>query len=469
MRARLLSATIAAALCVGTTGAQESAPDTPSARTLSRWLVVFNAPDREGRQVFFQERWAYRPNQTFYEELREQTGGFELLRVEESTSTRTIAIAKHVDSDAVARITFEIEPAEPYRIVRFAAQTIPRPADLPIARLSETELVAMLRASLDRWTAADRFAGAVLVARHGTPIFTAAYGLADRERRVVNTIETRFKNGSMNKMFTAAATMMLVRAGKLELAAPVGKYLTDYPNTNVAANVTIHQLLTHTGGTGDIFGPEFSARRLYLRTPGDYVTLFGKRDLLFEPGSQWMYSNYGFALLGAIIERASGQTYYDYVHDRVFMPAGMTSTGSEPEDQVLPNTAIGYMKRDGRWQPNTSTLPYRGMSAGGGYTTVGDLARFATALTSHRLFNAQDTDLLTTGKVPSGGGKYAYGFVDTMIGGVRAFGHSGGAPGQSGDLIILPDSGYVVAVLSNMDPPAAPRVSNFVAARLPVR
>jgi D-alanyl-D-alanine carboxypeptidase len=460
-----------ATLGVATLAAQTQAVDTASGRELSRWLAVFNGLDREARQAFYRERWAYRPNQAFYEDLREQTGGFEVLRVEESTAARTVAIAKQVDSDAVSRITFEIEPAEPYRIVRFAAPTIPRPADLPIARVSEAELVTMLRASLDRWAAADRFAGAVLVARNGTPVFTAAYGLADRERSVANTVETRFKNGSMNKMFTAAATLLLVREGRLALEDTLGKHLTDYPNKAVASTVTIHQLLTHTGGTGDIFGPEFTAHRLELRTPQDYVTLLGKRDVLFEPGSQWMYSNYGFALLGAIIEKVSGRSYYDFVHDRIFAPAGMSATGSEPEDQVLPNTAIGYMRRGGTngWQPNTATLAHRGMSAGGGYTTVGDLLRFATALTNHRLLDAKFTAMLTTGKVATPGGKYAYGFVETASGGVRTFGHSGGAPGQSGDLIVLPESGYVVAVLSNIDPPAAPRVSNYIAARLPLK
>jgi CubicO group peptidase (beta-lactamase class C family) len=146
----------------------------------------------------------------------------------------------------------------------------------------------------------------------------------------------------------------------------------------------------------------------------------------------------------------------------------MTSTGSELEHQVLPNTALGYMRRQGAWLPNAETLPARGMAAGGGYTTVADLLRFATALTTHRLLDARHTALLTTGKVASGGGQYAYGFVDTRVNGVRAIGHSGGAPGQSGDLLILPDSGYVVAVLANMDPPAAPRIANFVASRLPL-
>ena len=343
-------------------------------------------------------------------------------------------------------------------------------AQTQVVRVSETELITALRADLEERAAADTFSGAVLVAKNGKAIFTGAYGMADRERKVSNTLDTRFRNGSMNKMFTAVATLSLVQAGKLALDDPIAKHLTDYPNKTLASKVTIHHLLTHTGGTGDIFGPQFAAHRLELKTHQDYVNLYGARDLMFEPGSRWMYSNYGFVLLGAIIEKVSGQSYYDYVREHVYKPAGMTLTASDPEDQFVANRSVGYMsRRDGAGlQPNTDTLPYRGMAAGGGYTTVEDLLRFANALTSHKLLNAQYTTLLTTGKVDAGGGKYAYGFNEQTAGGVRSIGHGGGAPGMNGDLVIYPDSGYTIAVLANMDPPAAQRISSFVADRLPV-
>jgi CubicO group peptidase (beta-lactamase class C family) len=120
------------------------------------------------------------------------------------------------------------------------------------------------------------------------------------------------------------------------------------------------------------------------------------------------------------------------------------------------------------WIPNTDTLPYRGTSAGGGYSTVGDLMKFADALMGHKLLNAEYTDLLIKGKVDSGGGRmYAYGFEDGRKDGAGAVGHSGGAPGMSGDLRIYPQSGYVVAVLSNLDATPAPQVSAFLDARLP--
>ena len=106
-------------------------------------------------------------------------------------------------------------------------------------------------------TEADQFSGAVLVTRDGRTLFEGAYGFADRERRVPNTPQTQFRVGSMNKMVTAVATLQLVQAGTLRLDAPIGTYLPDYPNAEMASKVTVHHLLTHTGGTGDIFGPQF--------------------------------------------------------------------------------------------------------------------------------------------------------------------------------------------------------------------
>ena len=192
--------------------------------------------------------------------------------------------------------------------------------------------------------------------------------------------------------------------------------------------------------------------------------------MLFKPGSKFDYSNYGFILLGAVVAKVSGQTYYDYVRDRIYVPAGMTSTGSEPESVAVANRSIGYMlSPKGKWVPNTDTLPYRGTPAGGGYSTVGDLLRFANALLSHKLLNAAYTQMMTTGKIAMGpgGAKYGFGFGDRTINGTRCFGHNGGAPGMNGDLEICPGTGYTVVVLSNIDPPAASRIADFITNRLP--
>jgi D-alanyl-D-alanine carboxypeptidase len=151
----------------------------------------------------------------------------------------------------------------------------------------------------------------------------------------------------------------------------------------------------------------------------------------------------------------------------------MTRSGSLPETQAVAGRSIGYTKPAGAtaWVPNIDTLPYRGSSAGGGYSTVGDLARFAYALLGHKLLGPDATKLLITGKAEASltpGARYAYGFEDARdADGNGWVGHGGGAPGMNGDLRIYPKSGYVVAVLANLDPPAAQVISEYLDARLP--
>jgi CubicO group peptidase (beta-lactamase class C family) len=389
--------------------------------------------------------------------------------MEKSDDIHFSAIVKERDSDQFARLEIEVDSAEPHQIKQLDLNAIPTPAEFALPRVTEDQAIAALRSEIDRQVAVDHFSGTVMVAKNGKTVFSGAYGLADREKKIKNELNTRFRIGSMNKMFTAVATLQLVQSGKIKLTAPVGEYLPGYPNKDIAAKVTIHHLLTHSGGTGDFFGPEFDKHRLELRTLQDYVKLYGARGLAFEPGSKWEYSNYGFLLLGVIVQKVSGEDYYDYVRKYVFAPAGMSSTDSLPEDQAVPQRSVGYTKMGGdTLHPNNDTLPYRGTSAGGGYSTVEDLQHFADALLNHKLLDAHHTELLTTGKVDTGGGdQYAYGFMDRASGGVRSFGHGGGAPGMNGDLTIYPQSGYVVAVLANLDPPAAQRIAAFIGNRLP--
>ena len=458
-----------------------SPSDTPAVQRLRAWLEAFNSGDRGRLQKFMEEQAPGRMSRVDADlAFRNLTGGFELRKIVEATETRVVALLDERESDRFTQMTFEVDAAPPHPMTRFEPRLVPRPAEFAIPRLTEAQVVGALREKAAQHAAADKFAGAIAIAKQGKIIFSSAYGLADRDKRTANAPETRFRIGSMNKMITAVAVLQLAQAGRVKLTAPLGTYITDYPNKDVASKVTLHHLLTHTGGTGDIFGPDFEAKRLQIRTLNDYVTLYGTRGLAFEPGARWAYSNYGFLLLGVVVERVTGGSYYDYVQKHVYEPAGMASTGSQPEGEVVPNRSVGYTKvnagpssagNQASWRPNTDTLPYRGTSAGGGYSTATDLVRFAGALLTHKLLNAEYTTLLMTGKVdtPMPGSKYAYGFQDSTAGGVRSVGHGGGAPGQNGDLIIHPDSGYIIAVLSNLDPPAASALSQFASNRLPAR
>jgi CubicO group peptidase (beta-lactamase class C family) len=445
-------------------------PDTPAGRQFAHWLDVFNRGQRDEIQKFIKEN---DPEARIDRQMdfRRRTGGFDLKKIEESAPQKLTGIVKERDSDNLARFTLEVDPAPPHQFSLFSIELIsPSPEGPAPARMSESEAIAALQAEIQKRTNEDHFAGAVTIAKGHKVVFSGAYGLADREHRIANRPDTRFRIGSMNKMFTATAVLQLAQAGKLKLTDPIGKYLTDYPNKEVAAKVTVHHLLTHTGGTGDIFGPDFDKNRLTLRTLGSYVALYGQRPPEFEPGARFDYSNYGFILLGVLVEKVSGASYYDYVREHVFKPAGMTRTDSLSEEESVEGRSVGYRYKNDQWQPNNDTLPVRGTSAGGGYSTVADLVSFANALMEHKLLNAEYTDLLTTGKIEAGPGrKYAYGFSDSDTGGVRWLGHGGGAPGMNGDLRFSPESGYIVAVLANLDPPAATRIADFIAARLPAR
>jgi CubicO group peptidase (beta-lactamase class C family) len=337
--------------------------------------------------------------------------------------------------------------------------------DLVLNRMSEADALEALATRAEELAGKDEFSGAVLVARDGNVLLEDAWGRADRKSGTPNTLDTKFRIGSMNKMFTAVATLQLVEAGKLALDDPIGKHLPDYPNKDVASKVTVRHLLTHTGGTGDIFGPEFDFNRLKLREHSDYVKLYGSRSPTHEPGARHEYSNYGFVLLGALIEAVSGASYYDYVRDHVFRPAGMTSTDSLPEYVEVPKRAVGYTKPfpGADWEPNTDWLPWRGMAAGGGYSTVGDLMRFAQALSSETLISNATLEEATRPQEE----QYGYGFGVQGEGTLRSYGHGGGAPGMNGELRVFPELGYVVVSLSNLDPPAASGLVEFFALRMP--
>jgi len=320
---------LASVLSAAQTQTQPLLPDTPAGRQCAAWLENFNRGDRDAFRAFLEHSYPSALEDLDRDmQFRRMTGGFDFRKLEDSTPTKISVLVQEHDSDQFGRMTLEVDEAEPHHITKLDLRAIPRPAEFPLPHLSQSELVAAARAEIEKQVAADHFSGAVLVVKDGKPVLSEADGLADREHKIPNTLKMKFRIGSMNKMFTAVSTLQLVQAGKLGLQDPIGKYLTDYPNKDVAAKVTIHQLLTHTGGTGDIFGPEFEAHRLELRTLTDYIKLYGKRDLKFEPGSRWEYSNYGFVLLGAIIETVSGQSYYEYVREHIYAPVDVMPAGA---------------------------------------------------------------------------------------------------------------------------------------------
>src|SRR3954465_13272905 len=243
---------VAAALLVSLAlvcAAQTQFPKTPAGHQFAAWLESFNRGDVKAPREFVEKNFPPQPSRLERQmEFRQRTGGFDLKKIEESSATKLVVLVQERSSDQFARLTMEVKSEEPHKITTLELRAIPRPAEFALLRLPESALIAATRKNIEAEVADDRFARAVLVAKKGKPVLVEAYGLGDRERKTPNTVKTRFRVGSMNKMFTAVATLQLAQARKLDLSDTLGKYLPDYPNQDVASKVTIQQLLTHTGG-----------------------------------------------------------------------------------------------------------------------------------------------------------------------------------------------------------------------------
>ena len=437
-----------------------------AAKTFSAWLEAFNDPDPAALEGFAVERSDVAGAADLWAAYQRSIAPLRLLKTD-AIHTRVAKALVQDRWDHCFELTLSVTAEQPMRVSAMEALPIPPPEHLRPERMDWPRVREALEARLADHAARGWFSGAVVVARRGERLFEAVHSEADREAGIANNFDTRFRMGSMNKMITGVAALQLVQSGALGLGDPVGRHLPDYPNRGFAERVRIRHLLNHTGGAGDFFGKAFREHRLELRDPADYVALLGDREPEFEPGSQYRYANYGFILLGRIIEAASGRTYDDYCVEHVFAPAGMSATGALPESVEVPGRAVGYMQSREGLVRNDATLPFRGTPAGGGYSTVGDLLRFAEALTAGKLLSAEHMQYVASGGFEVADGEtYGAGFLKQSHGGVRSYGHTGGAPGMNGTLLIYPDTGYVIAALSNGDPPQASSLGEFIGDRL---
>ncbi len=439
------------------------APDSPALQVFKQWLEAFNSGNSATISAFWHQYGGNAGDDRTSGDLRlrEMTGGMTIFKIEEDSGIHLVALMKE-GRGSYSESTLDLATTNPPVVARMMGHPIPPPENTSSRATSDENLASRIRQHVAEMHGLDAFSGAILVAHRGNVVLEQAWGLADNARRINNTIGTQFCLGSMNKMFTAAAILQLVGQGKLALDKPIASYLPDYPNQDLAAHVTIRELLSHSGGTGDIFTPEYEAHRLETRTLADYVKLFGNRPVRFEPGTRMEYSNYGFILLGRIVELVSHESYDSYMQEHVFRPAGMFHTDSRPEVEQVEGRAIGYIKSQNGLAPNTAGLPWSGTSAGGGYSTVHDLFLFAEALRSGKLLNPALLAEATRGDAihPD----YGLGFYVLPS---EGYGHGGGAPGINGELHMLPREGYVLIALANRDPRMATGIVDWITSILP--
>jgi CubicO group peptidase (beta-lactamase class C family) len=452
-----------------TARSQKAAGTTSEGEQILRELVrVMNSRDGATMRRFVDERFVNEgPNSVPAEQRVERLSrivanlGRQTVRSVDATKPREVAgLTQSERTETWSRMTVFLNEASPARILRVGFFPAPAP-DAPTQRPSDAELVAQLKGYVERLASRDVFSGTVLLAKKGVPLYQAAFGEANKDFGVKNTLDTKFNLGSMNKMFTAVSVMQLVEAGKLSLDDTLGKFLpAGAMKPEVLAKVRVKHLLSHTSGLGSYFTPEWDRQsRALWRSVDDWMALIKNDTLQFEPGTRWSYSNTGMLVLGKVIEVASGQDYFAYVREHVAKPAGMTSTDAYELDRVNRNLAVGY-EHEGEdangpiYRNNIFQHVIRGGPAGGGYSTVGDLTRFAEALKAGKLVSQASVRTLTTPKPELSSPEYGFGFVIDKGG--KVVGHSGGFPGINSQLDIYVGEDYTLAVMSNYGDGAQP-------------
>lgn len=358
----------------------------------------------------------------------------------------------------VQGVEVRLDAADTPRIAAF--EPTPAPAwSVPRAKpQSQAEFTARASGLIDKGCAAGLFSGAVLIAAGEKVLVEKACGEASRRYHVANTTSTRFNIGSMDKMFTVVAAMQLVEAGKLSLDATLDRYLdASWLAPEIARQVTVWQLMTHTSGLVPDVADELEAKpRFRLRELDQFKPLVRDSQLATTPGETFNYSNTGMLLLGAVIAQASGEDYYAYVQRHIFAPAGMTATASDLIDDPVENLAIGYTRAPASaygWRENSIRILRRGIPAGGGFSTVGDLHRFALALQSNKLISQASLQRLWADEDRD---NYAAGFEIGHGAVGAAAGHSGLDAGVSTRMRLYLDRGYVAVLLANIDRAAPP-------------
>jgi CubicO group peptidase (beta-lactamase class C family) len=300
----------------------------------------------------------------------------------------------------------------------------------------------------------DDFSGTILVAHNNKIIETRAYGLSSIEYNVKNNLETKFNIASITKMFTSVATLQLYDRGKLKLDVPIGKYLPNYPSKLVRDSVTIHQLLSHTSGLDNFYvSSEDKMKNLEYKKVSDFVPLFVNDTLLSKPGTKYNYSASGFVVLGLIIEKVSGKSYYDYIRNSILEPAKMFNTSEFEIDSIVTNKASGYTSMFGENKVLKKNDYYLTKASPGGfyYSTIKDLFNFSKALRNYKLLEKQTTELMFKPKVKGYNTFIGYGIDVDKRYNQTILGHSGGWYGIHCELMDFKKDNYTVIILSNID------------------
>jgi CubicO group peptidase (beta-lactamase class C family) len=292
----------------------------------------------------------------------------------------------------------------------------------------------------------------VAVAVDGKIVYSEGFGYADLEQRVPAWPTTKFRIASISKPLTATALMQLVEQGKIDLDAPVQKYVPSFPDKG--AVITTRMLAGHLAGIRHYQGDEFTISKHYDAVL-DGIKIFADDPLVSRPGREYHYSSYGFNLVSAVIESASGENFLSYMHDHVFAPLGLRNTLPDQPTEIIAERARFYRTAKDKPVQNAPFVDNSYKWAGGGFlSTVEDLARFGSALLQPGFLKPESLLLLFTSQKTADGKESGYGIgwgVRTSKSGQRIYEHSGGAVGGTSQLILYPDAHVVVAMICNFE------------------
>jgi CubicO group peptidase (beta-lactamase class C family) len=307
-----------------------------------------------------------------------------------------------------------------------------------------------------QWVARGIPGVALAVAVHGTLVYSETFGYADLEERIPVWPTTKFRIGSVSKPLTAAALVRLVEQNKIDLDAPIQKYVPTFPDKG--APITIRMLAGHLAGIRHYKDHEELSAKHY-NTVLDGLQIFQNDPLVAPPGTKFSYSSYGFNLLSAAIEKACGEAFPRCMQDLVIAPLGLTHTAIDQPAEIIEQRARFYEHEEGHALENAPFVDNSYKWAGGGYlSTAEDLAHFGSAFLQPGYVSEKSLALLFTPQKTSDGKATGYGMgwgIGTSHGGQRIFEHSGGSVGGTSDLIVYPDSGVVIAMVCNFDGPKA--------------
>ncbi len=293
----------------------------------------------------------------------------------------------------------------------------------------------------------------VAVAEDGHILYSKGFGTADVENAVPANAETLIRTGSLAKSITAVAAMTLFEAGKLDLDAPIQKYCPAFPKKKWP--ITTRELLTHTSGIRHYKDGEIDSTKHYASMSAGFA-IFAADPLLFQPGTKFEYSTYGYTVLGCVIEGASGEHYYDYVREHVLLPAGMQHTFVDDVYAIVPHRARGYQVKNGSVE-NAGLMDSSYKIPGGGLvSTAEDYVRFGSALMEGKLVKPETLTLMWTPSLlpelkDGKPAKYGMGFGVLTVSGQKIAAHSGGQQGTSTYMAFVPDKRFAVAVFANVE------------------